>query len=155
MWEIQETQHGSLGGKIPWSRRKWQPTPIFLPGKSREQRSLGATVHGVTKSWTRLKRLCLLTCIAALQRGVSLCRTAKLISYKFAYILPSWASLPPPPPPLPSRPSQNTELPVLCSRRPLASCDMHTRQSTCIGPNLPVHPHNPVYTSILYNCSEL
>jgi len=26
-------------GKIPW-RRKWQPTPIFLPGKSHGQRSL-------------------------------------------------------------------------------------------------------------------
>ena len=26
-------------GKIPW-RRKWQPTPVFLPGKSRGQRSL-------------------------------------------------------------------------------------------------------------------
>ena len=26
-------------GKIPW-RRKWQPTPLFLPGKSHEQRSL-------------------------------------------------------------------------------------------------------------------
>ena len=26
-------------GKIPWSR-KWQPTPVFLPGKSHEQRSL-------------------------------------------------------------------------------------------------------------------
>ena len=25
--------------KIPW-KRKWQPTPVFLPGKSREQRSL-------------------------------------------------------------------------------------------------------------------
>ena len=25
--------------KIPW-RRKWQPTPVFLPGKSHEQRSL-------------------------------------------------------------------------------------------------------------------
>ena len=24
---------------IPW-RRKWQPTPVFLPGKSRGQRSL-------------------------------------------------------------------------------------------------------------------
>ena len=27
------------GGKSPW-RRKWQPTPIFLLGKSHEQRSL-------------------------------------------------------------------------------------------------------------------
>ena len=28
-------------GKIPW-RRKWQPTPLFLPGKSHGQRSLVA-----------------------------------------------------------------------------------------------------------------
>ena len=27
-------------GKIPW-RRKWQPTPAFLPGESHGQRSLG------------------------------------------------------------------------------------------------------------------
>ena len=26
-------------GKIPW-RRKWQPTPVFLPGGSHDQRSL-------------------------------------------------------------------------------------------------------------------
>ena len=26
-------------GKIPW-RRKWQPTPVFLPGQSHGQRSL-------------------------------------------------------------------------------------------------------------------
>jgi len=26
-------------GKIPW-RRKWQPTPVFLPGESQGQRSL-------------------------------------------------------------------------------------------------------------------
>ena len=34
-----ETQLRSLGRNIPW-RRKWQPTPVFLPGKSHEQRSL-------------------------------------------------------------------------------------------------------------------
>ena len=33
--------------KIPW-RRKWQPTPEFLSGKSHEQRSL-AIVHGVAE----------------------------------------------------------------------------------------------------------
>jgi len=27
-------------GKIPW-RREWQPTPVFLPGESHGQRSLG------------------------------------------------------------------------------------------------------------------
>ena len=26
-------------GKVPW-RRKWQPTPVFLPGKSQGQRTL-------------------------------------------------------------------------------------------------------------------
>ena len=29
----------TLVGKIPW-RRKWQPTPMFLPGKSHGQRRL-------------------------------------------------------------------------------------------------------------------
>ena len=42
-------------GKTSW-RRKWQPTPVFLPGKSHGQSSLvGYTVHGVAKSWTRLR----------------------------------------------------------------------------------------------------
>ena len=39
MQEMQETRVQSLGGKIPW-RRKWQPTPVLLPGKSHGQRSL-------------------------------------------------------------------------------------------------------------------
>ena len=34
--------------KIPW-RRKWQPTPVFLPGKSNGQRSWWSTVHGVAE----------------------------------------------------------------------------------------------------------
>ena len=32
-------------------------TPKFLPRESHGQRSLAATVYGVTKSWTRLNRL--------------------------------------------------------------------------------------------------
>ena len=40
-------------GKTLW-RRKWQPIPVFLPEKSRWQRSLGALVQRVTKSQTRL-----------------------------------------------------------------------------------------------------
>jgi len=39
--------------EIPW-RRAWKLTSVFLPGKSPGQRSLVATVHGVTKSRTRL-----------------------------------------------------------------------------------------------------
>ena len=35
--------------KIPW-KRKWQPTPVFLPRKSHGDREAWwATVHGVTK----------------------------------------------------------------------------------------------------------
>ena len=45
-----------LVGKIPW-RRKWQPTPVFLPGEPQGQTSLEATVQRVAKSRTRLKRL--------------------------------------------------------------------------------------------------
>ena len=41
--------------KIPW-RRAWQPTPVFLPGESHEQRSRGATVTG-SQSQTQLKQL--------------------------------------------------------------------------------------------------
>ena len=39
--------------KISW-KRKWQPTPVFLPGKFHGQRSLAGTVHGVQRvepSW--------------------------------------------------------------------------------------------------------
>ena len=38
-------------------RRKWQPTPVFLPGESQGQGSLVAAVYRVTQSQTRLKRL--------------------------------------------------------------------------------------------------
>jgi len=39
MQETQETRVQSLGRRIPW-RREWQPTPVFLSGKSCGQRSL-------------------------------------------------------------------------------------------------------------------
>ena len=42
--------------KILW-RRKWQPTPVFLPRESQGQRSLAGYRHGAAKSWTQLKRL--------------------------------------------------------------------------------------------------
>ena len=40
-------------GKILW-RRKWQPTPVFLPGESHGQRSLVGYSPWAAKSWTRL-----------------------------------------------------------------------------------------------------
>ena len=41
-------------GKIPW-KRKWQPTPVFLPGKSHGQRSLvGYSPWGCKRVWHNL-----------------------------------------------------------------------------------------------------
>ena len=42
-------------GKIPW-RRKWQPTPVFLPEEFMDRGAWKARVHRVAKSRTRLKR---------------------------------------------------------------------------------------------------
>ena len=39
--------------EFPW-RRKWLPTPVFLPGEFHEYSSLVGTVHGVAKSSTGL-----------------------------------------------------------------------------------------------------
>ena len=39
MQETQETWFNLWVGKVPW-RRKWQPTPVFLPGKAHGQRGL-------------------------------------------------------------------------------------------------------------------
>ena len=54
---------GSLGVGCDWAtslslftfmhwRRKWQPTPVFLPGESQGRGSLVAAVYGVTQSDT-------------------------------------------------------------------------------------------------------
>ena len=39
------------------SRRQWQPTPVLLPGKSKDGGAWWAAVYGVAQSQTRLKRL--------------------------------------------------------------------------------------------------
>ena len=38
-------------------RRKWQPTPLFLPGDPKDGRAQWAAVYGVAQSRTQLKRL--------------------------------------------------------------------------------------------------
>ena len=51
---IQETWVGFLGREdFPW-RRKWQPTPVFLPGESHGQRSLAGYNPWGHKSRTQL-----------------------------------------------------------------------------------------------------
>ena len=39
--------------KIP-SGRKWQCTPVFLPGNSADRRAWWVAFHGIAESWTRL-----------------------------------------------------------------------------------------------------
>ena len=53
-----KTRVWSLGQEDPW-RRKWQPTPVLLPGESHGQRSLVGYNHwhGVAKSQTQLSDL--------------------------------------------------------------------------------------------------
>ena len=41
-------------GKIPW-KNKWQPTPVFWPGKSHGQGAWWIVVRGISQSWTWLK----------------------------------------------------------------------------------------------------
>ena len=43
-------------GKILWGR-EWQPSPVFLPGESHRQRSLGSVFHGVAKESDTTERL--------------------------------------------------------------------------------------------------
>ena len=51
---MQETWVQFLGwDDIPW-RRKWQSTPVFLPGKSHGQRSLAGYSPWAHKSRTQL-----------------------------------------------------------------------------------------------------
>ena len=51
---MQEIRVRLLGQEGPW-RRKWQPTPVFLPGKSHGQRrSLAGYGPWGCKDWTRL-----------------------------------------------------------------------------------------------------
>ena len=51
-------------GRSPW-RRKWQPTPVFLPEEFHGQRSLaGYIVHGGAQSRTQLSE-CMCACTRA------------------------------------------------------------------------------------------
>ena len=56
---MQETQVRSLGQEVPW-RRKWLPTPVFLPGEFQGHRSLvGYSPRGHKESDTTERLLTL------------------------------------------------------------------------------------------------
>ena len=77
-------------GKIRW-RRKWQPTPVFLPGKSHGQRSLvGYSPWGHKESFCHLLILFIIS--FAVQRHLSLIGSHLFISV-FIFISP-WILVP-------------------------------------------------------------
>ena len=77
-WDIWSSPGGSAGkesacqcrrlgfypwvGKIPW-RRKWQPTPVSLPGKFHGQRSLVAYSPWGRKESNMTELACMLACM--------------------------------------------------------------------------------------------
>ena len=66
MWE---TWVRSLGQEDP-QRRKWQPTPVFLPGESHGRRSLVGYSPRVAKSQTRLSDFTFTFFLVQTARGV-------------------------------------------------------------------------------------
>ena len=131
--------------KIPW-RRKWQPTPVFLPGESHRQRSLvGYSPWG--RKWVGYDLAIKQQIITALQCFVSFCCKTKWISNMCTYIPSRWDLLPFPP----SHPSRSSrrqnELPVWHSSFPL--CVLHTVGYICqFQPPSSSHPP-PISTFFL------
>ena len=82
-------------GKIPW-RREWQPTPVFLPGKSDGQRSLAVYSPWGCKELGTTERLNLLTCVRLFATPWTVAHQAPL-SMKFSR-QEYWSGLPYPPP---------------------------------------------------------
>ena len=89
-WKIQWTEEpdrlqskGSLRVGDDWAtslslftfmhwRRKWQPTPVFLPGEPQGWGAWWASVYGVAPIWTQLKRLSSSSSNACLKSDFSL-----------------------------------------------------------------------------------
>ena len=64
-------------GRSPW-RRAWKPTPVFLPGKSRGQRSLVGYSPGSCKDLTELLNTHIHTGFGFIQRDSRLIDTTVL-----------------------------------------------------------------------------
>ena len=62
---VRETRVQSLDWEDPW-RRKWQPTPVFLPGKPHGQRSLVGYSPWGCKELDTTERLYLLIALSPL-----------------------------------------------------------------------------------------
>ena len=68
--------------KIPW-RRKWQPTPVFMPGEFHGQRILAwwAIVHGVAESDTTEHSL-----LSSVDSSILRTRTVSYVTVSLFYL---------------------------------------------------------------------
>ena len=74
-------------------RRKWQPTPVFLPGESQGWGAWWAAVYGVAQSRTRLKRLSSSgssVCMWPSLKGCG-CKEGTCSGYRFPHLKPRLA----------------------------------------------------------------
>ena len=60
----------TCSSRVLSGRRKWQPTPVFLPGESQGQRTWWAAVYGVAQSQTQLKSLSSSSRVLSVSRAV-------------------------------------------------------------------------------------
>ena len=75
MQDTQEMGFHPWVGKIPW-RRKWQPTPVFLPGELHGQRSLmGYSLWGCKEKYkienAKCKNLSIAKVLRDCRRGIN------------------------------------------------------------------------------------
>ena len=70
-------------------RRKWQPTPVFLPGESQRWEVWLAAVYGVTQSQTWLKRLSSSSIRVRKRQGRILSKTPAVNLVFFRHLSPS------------------------------------------------------------------
>ena len=68
-------------------RRKWQPTPVFLPGESQDGGAWWAAVSGVAQSRTRLSDFPFTFHFHALEKDMATCSSIH------AWRIPGWGSL--------------------------------------------------------------
>ena len=68
-------------------RRKWQPTPVFLPGESQDGGAWWAAVYGVAQSRIRLSDLTFTLPFHALEKEMA--THASVLAWR----IPGWGSL--------------------------------------------------------------
>ena len=77
----------SLFTFLHW-RRKWQPTPVFLPEESRDGKAWWVAVYGIAQSRTRLKWLCSSNTV----KGFGVFNEAEVDVFSGTLLLFQWSS---------------------------------------------------------------